>query len=88
MLGQEFIARNRLAAGLGVDGVQIETMSAGNQAIDHVQVAAQFAGVAGFAGIVARGGDAAAQLALGVVKATHVIPLPAVQGDGDLREGV
>ncbi len=74
--------------GFEVDGVQVEAVCAGQQAVDHVQVAAQFVGVAGFAGVVAGGGDAAGERAAGVLEAAHVIALPAVQGEGDGGEGV
>ena len=62
MLGLELVALDLLAAGLGIDGVQVQPVRAGDQAVGLVQVAAQLVGVARLAGIVAGGGDAAAQL--------------------------
>ncbi len=73
--------------GFEINGVQIQAVRAGQQAVNHVQVAAQFIGVAGFAGVVASGGNAAGQFAAGVLKAAYVIALPAVQGKGDGFEG-
>ncbi len=55
----------------------------GSRRIDHIQVLAQFIGGARLAGIIAGGGDPAAQFAAGVFKAADIVALPAVQADGN-----
>ena len=75
-----------LFVGFEVDGVQVQAVRAGQQAVDHVQVAAQLVGVARLAGVVAGGGDPAGQFAAGVLEPADIIALPAVQGDGNFCE--
>lgn len=55
MLREEFVPLHLLPAGLGVDGMEIEPVAAWDQAEGHVQVRAELIGVAGPAGITARG---------------------------------
>ena len=83
MLGLERIALDLPAAGLGVAGVQIQAVRAGNERQGLVQVAAQLVGRAGLAGIIAGDGQAAAQLLADCLKPADVVALPAVQRDRD-----
>ena len=85
MLRAQLVAIDLAAAGFGVHGVQVQAMLARDQAVDLVEIAAQLVGGARLAGIVARGRDAAAQLAADVLEAAHVIALPAVQAERDRR---
>ncbi len=84
MFRLQFVALDPLAAGLGVDPVQGQPVSAGDQTVSLVQVAAQFISVAGFARIVARRRNATAQFALWVIETCHIVTLPTVQADSDL----
>jgi len=72
---------------LGIDGMQVETVRAGQQAVYQVQVAAQLLSGAGFAGIIPGGSQPTAELAARVFKTANIITLPAVQADRDTREG-
>ena len=56
----DLVPLDRPAAGLQVDGVQVEAVLAGDQAIGRLGVGAEFVGRAGLAGIVAGGQHAAA----------------------------
>ncbi len=78
VLRPQFVALHFLATRLGVDGMQVEPMRAGDQAVGFVQVAAQLVGVAGLAGVVARCRQAPAKLSVGRLEAAHVVALPAV----------
>ena len=72
----------------GIAGVQVHLRRAGNQADDLVQVRHQLLRIAGPAGIIAGGLDAPGQgLGRIRVKPADVIPLPAVEGDGNLLQG-
>src|SRR5262249_9506517 len=86
VLGSESVALDRPAARLGVDGVQVEAVPAGDQAQGFFQVAAQLVGVARLAGVVAGRLDAAAGQAEVVLEAADVVALPAVQGYRDCGE--
>ena len=55
MLGGSCVAVDLFSAGLGVHGVQVQPVPAGDQAEGLVQVGAQFVGRARLAGIVAGG---------------------------------
>ena len=44
MLGSQLVALDFAALGFGVDGVKVQTVRAGNQAVGHVQVLAQLVG--------------------------------------------
>ena len=50
----ERVALDLLAAGLGVAGVEVEPVGAGNQGEGLVQVGPELVGRAGLAGVVAR----------------------------------
>ena len=82
MLGAKFVAIDPLAARLGVAGVQVEAVLAGNEREGLVRVAAEFVGRAGLAGIVARDGQSAAQFLAGIFESAHVVALPAMQRNG------
>src|SRR5207247_4235268 len=86
VFGAEPIALDGPAAGLGVDGVQIDTMFTWQEAQSLVEISAQLLGVAGLAGIVAGGLDAATGQALVVLEAADVVALPAVQRQRDGAE--
>ena len=83
---QQGVPLDRHTAGFGIDRVQVQAMAARDQAVCHVQVAAQLVGGARFARIVARGGDTPAQLGVGGLETAHVIALPAVQAERDRGE--
>ena len=57
----DFVAFHFLI-GFEIDGMEVQAVRAGQQAVDQVKVAAQFIRVAGFAGIISRCGNAAAQV--------------------------
>ena len=82
----ERVAFDLLAVHLGVTGVQVEAMAAGSQRHGLLEVRAQFARRAGFAGIIAGDGEAAADRAAGVFEAADVIALPAVDGNGNAAQ--
>ena len=78
-----FIAIHFLTAELAVTRVQIEPVRAGNERECFRRVGAQLIRRAGFAGIIPRGHDAAGERPIEILKAAHVITLPAVQRDRD-----
>ena len=61
-------------------------MRSWNQTVGLVEIAAKLFRGARLAGIVASGHDAAAKAAFGILKAAHIIALPAVQADSDRAE--
>ena len=68
----------------GVAGVQVDFLGARAELQHFINVGHQLFRRAGAAGVVAGGLDAAGQRLAGVgIKAAHVIPLPAVQADGN-----
>ena len=75
-----------LAAGLGVAGVQVQAVRAGDQRQGLVQVGPQLVGRAGLARIIAGDRQAAAQFLARVLESAHVVALPAVQRNGDTRQ--
>src|ERR1035437_6099255 len=87
MLRRNFVAVNFLAAELAVERVQIQTMFSGSERIRFFQIGAKFVRRARFAGIISGGDESAAQRAAEIFKSAHVIALPAVQRDGNLRKG-
>ena len=73
----------------GVAGVQVHLGLAGDQRQHLIQVVHQLLGGAGPSGVIAGGLDAAGEGLGGVaVKAADVVPLPAVQADRDLFQGL
>ena len=73
----------RLAAGLGVGGVEVEAVGAGDEGEGFFEVGAEFVGRAGAAGVSAGDGEAAADGFAGVLEPDDVVALPAVEGDGE-----
>ena len=86
MRGRDVGPLDLLAAVLQIDRVQAEAVLAGDQAHGLGGVGAKFVGVAGPAGIVARGHDAAGQRA-DALEAGDVVALPALHRDGDAAQG-
>ena len=86
VLGPQLVAVDALAAGLGVHGVQVEAMRAGEQLVDLVEVGAQLVGRARLAGVVSGGRDAARERLARVLEAADVVALPAVQAERNRRE--
>ena len=82
----DLVAIDRPAAGVQIDGVQVEAMLAGDEAVGRLGVGAELVGGAGPAGVVAGGQDAAAGESAGPFEPAHVVPLPAVHGDGDFAQ--
>ena len=83
MFGTQLVSLHLFTARLGIDGVQVKAVRAGQQAVNHVQVPAQLVCAASFAGIIPGGSQSTAQHPAGVFKPAHVISLPAVQADRD-----
>src|SRR5688500_36170 len=67
---------------LAVEGVQVEAMFSRDQRQRPRRVAAQLVGRARLAGIVARRGEAATELAVRLLESADVVSLPAVERDG------
>ena len=65
-----------------IAGVEIEPVAAGQQRKRLIQIGAEFIGRAGFAGIVACDGEPAAWFAARIFKTSHIVALPAVEGNG------
>ena len=86
VLGGELVPIDAFAKSLGVDGMKVHAVGAGNEGEGLVEVGAEFVGVAGFAGIVAGGLDAAAGKARGTLETADIIPLPAMQRNGDVAQ--
>ena len=86
VLGLERVALDLPAAGLGVAGVEVQAMRAGQERQRLVQVGPQLVGRAGLAGIMAGDRQAAAQLLARVLETADVVALPAVERDRDRRQ--
>ena len=82
MLGLHLVAVDELAAELAVDLVEVQAVPAGNERLGLEDVGAQLLDVAGLAGVVARGLNAAREVAALVFEARHVVRLPAVEREG------
>jgi hypothetical protein len=88
MLRLEFVAIHVLVAGLGVEGVEVEALFAGEELQHLIEIGAHLVAVAGAAGIAAgRHDPAAGEAILRGLEAPDVVRLPAMQGDGH-PEGV
>jgi hypothetical protein len=82
----QVVALHPLAAGFGVDGVQVEAVRAGDQAVGGVEIAgAVRRRCAPCRGSCQWPGRRPAQAA-GVLETADVVALPAVQADGDARQ--
>ena len=89
-VGAQLVAVHLAAAHLGVAGVEVEAVAAGNERERLLEVRPQFVGRAGLAGVIAGDGQAAAERLAGVLEAADVIALPAMDGNrdaGKLLEG-
>ena len=86
VLGKQFVPIDPLAAGLGVTGMEIEAVLAGNQREGLDRVAAQLIGRAGLAGVIAGDGQPPAQFLACLFKSPHVVALPAMQRNGHGRQ--
>ena len=75
-----------LAAGLGVAGVEVQAMRAGQERQRLVEIGPKLVGRAGLAGIIAGDRQAAADLLAGALEPADVVALPAVERDRDGRE--
>ena len=79
----ERVALDALPSGLGIDGVKVEPMTAGDQGKSLLQIRTQLVGRSRFARIIARDGQPPAQGQTRVLEASNIIPLPAVERHGD-----
>jgi hypothetical protein len=89
LVGAQGVTIDLLAVHFSVGGVQIEAVAAGHKRNGLLEIRAQFIGSARFARVIAGHGQARAQLLPGILESTHVIPLPAMDGDrhaGELFE--
>ena len=86
VLGEEGIALDLLAARLGITGVKVQPMRAGQKRQRLVQVGSELVGRAGLAGIVTGDRQAAPNLLARVLEPTDVIALPAMERDRDRRQ--
>ena len=77
----QFVALHAPAVRFRVDAVQVELVFAGDQFERLGNVAAQFVGIAGAAGIIARSHDARVDALVAVFKPDAVVALPAVDAD-------
>ena len=84
LLDAELVAIHLPPAHLGVAGMEVEAVAAGNGRKGLLEVRPQFVRRAGFAGVVTGNGQSAAKLLPGVLEAADIIPLPAMNGDGDV----
>jgi hypothetical protein len=83
---QKLIALDLASAGLSVDGMQVQPVPAGDEAVGQVEVAPQLVGRASLARVIAGGLNAAARQSGGTLEAADVIPLPTVQRDGKVAQ--
>ena len=80
------VAINLLPGKLAVEGMQVEPVAARDEREGHVEIGPQFIRRAGLARIVARHCQPAAEFLAGMLKAANVVPLPAVERNGNLGE--
>src|SRR5581483_10777165 len=83
MLGGELVAVDFATGVIGVDGVEVETVAARNEAERLVEVGAELINVAGLARIITSRLNSAAGQAGSDFEACDVVALPAVQRDSD-----
>src|SRR6476659_2049287 len=88
VFGPALIALDLLSPIVGIDGVQIQPVLAGNQAQRLVQIRTQLVSATRLAGIIARRLNAAAGQPRRALKTPNIITLPAVQRDADALEGL
>jgi len=63
--------------------MKVEAVAAGNDRKGLLEVRSQLVGCAGLAGVVAGNGKPAAEFLAGVLEATDIIALPAMDGNRD-----
>ncbi len=86
VLGPQRIPLDPPPAGLGIAGVEVEPVPAGDQAVCGVQVGPQLVRRPRLARIGPRHGQAAAERPAAPLEPADVVPLPAVDRDGDLAQ--
>ena len=74
------------ASGIQINGMEIQTFCAGDQTESEIQVGAEFFHIAGASGIISSGKNPAGSAAGILFKSVDVIPLPAMQGNRNLRQ--
>src|ERR1700722_6289308 len=79
MIRRDGVAINFATAKLAVKGMQIHPMGPGNKREGMLQIGAKFVRRRGFAGIIARDGDAAAEPPARVFKPADIVALPALE---------
>ncbi len=79
------VAIHRFIA-ITIDSMQVDTMITGDHAVGFIKVSTQFIRRTCLARIVACHSNTAAESSIGVLETTHIITLPAVQGNGDFLE--
>ena len=88
MLRLQFVPIHFFARGKdGVRGVQVQPLGAGDQGKGQLQIRHELLGITGLAGIVAGGLDAPGEAAVGI-EPHHIIPLPAMDANGDIGKGI
>ncbi len=78
---RQFVAFDAPPGGLGVNGVQVQPMLAGNEAKSLFQVGPQLIRVSGPAGMASGDRQASSQFGAGVFETAHVVALPTMDGD-------
>ena len=87
MFGADLVAVNDFAVRFGIDGVEVETLLAGDEREGLFGVFTEHVRRDGGAGVVANGHDAAAGDGFVMdFEAFHIVALPAVEGDGGIGE--
>ncbi len=72
---------------IGIQGMQIKPVSAGDEGIGLVEIGSQLLQGACFAGVIAGGLNATAgERGIGFFKAADIVSLPAMEGNGDAGE--
>ena len=80
------VAINLLPGKLAIEGMQVEPVAAGDEGEGHIEIGPQFIRRAGLARIIARHGQSAAEFLARMLKAADIVPLPAMERNGDLGE--
>ena len=88
VLGLERVALDLPAAGLGIAGVEVQAMRAGQERQRLVQIGSELVGRAGLAGIMAGDRQAAPELLARILEAADVVALPAMERDRDRSTAV
>src|SRR5262245_52797600 len=83
MFGTDLVPIGLVVSEIAVEGVEVESMAAGDERECLIEVIAQFVGVACAAGVIAGDGESTADFVAGVFEAADIIALPALERDGD-----